>query len=65
MDVDPDQADAYYGHVCQACTQAEYDEYLIEQGKAEREAEMAIEHYYEGGWDVTGEYTYDPYEAFA
>ena len=39
------------GLLCAACLEA----YRREQ-EGERDAEMAIERYYEGGWDVTGRY---------
>lgn len=42
---------------CEGC-----EEEAAEQQRGEIEAEMAIEHYYEGGWDKTGEYSRELYE---
>lgn len=38
-------------------------EYEQRESEGERQAELAVERYYEGGWDVTGEYAYDPFDA--
>lgn len=52
------QVVGYYGCHCDAC-QAE----RAAEAAAEIDAEMAIERYYEGGWDKSGEYeAFERYE---
>ena len=51
---EPTDVNAYEG-LC-AIHQRQYDEQMAE---GERQAELAAERYYEGGWDTLGVYDYE------